>query len=163
MSSERRRRCRGGSRSTPNNASRCAESGTAQAPPRTSMFTSSVPSMRHRSTMRPVSRFAWLGVSGAVACSLASQHAEAFVQPTGGGGWGSRSRGAHAQSARQATYMMSERRGLWPQRPVIDLRSDTVTLPTGAMRKAMHKVSVREYFALERDRCSCIYFPLHGD
>lgn len=36
--------------------------------------------------------------------------------------------------------MMSERRGLWPQRWTIDLRSDTVTQPTGGMRKAMQKV-----------------------
>lgn len=36
--------------------------------------------------------------------------------------------------------MMSERRGLWPGRPTIDLRSDTVTQPTGGMRKAMQKV-----------------------
>lgn len=36
--------------------------------------------------------------------------------------------------------MMSERRGLWPQRSTIDLRSDTVTPPTGGMRKAMQKV-----------------------
>lgn len=36
--------------------------------------------------------------------------------------------------------MMSDRRGLWPQRSTIDLRSDTVTQPTGGMRKAMQKV-----------------------
>lgn len=35
---------------------------------------------------------------------------------------------------------MTERRGLWPQKLKIDLRSDTVTLPTGGMRKAMQKV-----------------------
>ncbi|CAM9304156.1 unnamed protein product [Scytosiphon promiscuus] len=38
--------------------------------------------------------------------------------------------------------MMSERRGLWPGRPTIDLRSDTVTQPTGGMRKAMQKAEV---------------------
>lgn len=73
--------------------------------------------------------------------------AEAFVASSS-----SRVRGIEAhrsaglQSARTAgragrVAMMSERRGLWPGRPTIDLRSDTVTQPTGGMRKAMQKVS----------------------
>ncbi|CAM9977123.1 unnamed protein product [Ectocarpus sp. 4 AP-2014] len=56
-------------------------------------------------------------------------------------------RSAGLQSVRTAgraglVAMMSERRGLWPGRPTIDLRSDTVTQPTGGMRKAMHKAEV---------------------
>lgn len=43
--------------------------------------------------------------------------------------------------------MLSERRGLWPGRPTIDLRSDTVTQPTGGMRKAMQKVCYEKVFA----------------
>lgn len=62
-------------------------------------------------------------------------------------------RSAGLQSARTVgraglVAMMSERRGLWPGRPTIDLRSDTVTQPTGGMRKAMQKVSSR----------TCTYF-----
>ncbi|CAM9460897.1 unnamed protein product [Ectocarpus sp. 12 AP-2014] len=56
-------------------------------------------------------------------------------------------RSAGLQSVRTAgraglVAMMSERRGLWPGRPTIDLRSDTVTQPTGSMRKAMQKAEV---------------------
>lgn len=88
----------------------------------------------------PLSRCAWLGVSAAAAvASFLSTNAEAFVQPAIGG-----APRIEAQSSGRGrtgeTVMMSERRGLWPQRWTIDLRSDTVTQPTGGMRKAMQKV-----------------------
>ena len=88
----------------------------------------------------PLWRCAWLGVSAAAAVtSFLSSNAEAFVHPAIGR---AQRVEAHSGGQRKAggTIMMSERRGLWPQRSTIDLRSDTVTQPTGGMRKAMHKV-----------------------
>lgn len=85
---------------------------------------------------------ALLGVS-AVCASLPSR-AEAFVTSSVRGlqthhlRAGQRSEGL--ERGRISVAMMSERRGLWPSRPPIDLRSDTVTQPTGGMRKAMQKV-----------------------
>lgn len=86
----------------------------------------------------------WLGVSAAVASALLSR-VEAFLQPLAGGMGGSVGVKDHRSARRERTAArgicsMSERRGLWPSRPTIDLRSDTVTQPTGGMRKAMHKV-----------------------
>lgn len=86
----------------------------------------------------------WLGVSAAVASTLLSR-VEAFLQPLAGGMGGSVGFKGHRSARReraaaQGVCSMSERRGLWPSRPTIDLRSDTVTQPTGGMRKAMHKV-----------------------
>lgn len=68
------------------------------------------------------------------------QPALAFVQPllpvvVGKGRLSSRSTASASK-----VIVMSERRGLWPTRPPIDLRSDTVTVPTAGMRKAMNKV-----------------------
>lgn len=86
----------------------------------------------------------WLGVSAAVASALLSR-VEAFLQPLAGGMGGPVGVKGHRSAWRERTAArgicsMSERRGLWPSRPTIDLRSDTVTQPTGGMRKAMHKV-----------------------
>lgn len=81
-----------------------------------------------------------------VVSSTLSGRAQAFFVST-------RVRGIHTSHSRRMEQqlekpareggrvaMMSERRGLWPGRPTIDLRSDTVTQPTGGMRKAMQKV-----------------------
>lgn len=83
-------------------------------------------------------RCAWLGVSAAAVSSFFSSNAEAFVQPAAGGAL--RIEAQSGGDGRAGTVVMSERRGLWPQRSTIDLRSDTVTQPTGGMRKAMQKV-----------------------
>lgn len=54
---------------------------------------------------------------------------------------------------------MSERRGLWPSRQTIDLRSDTVTQPTAGMRKAMHKVGINCELSSSFCRLKSSYVP----
>lgn len=81
------------------------------------------------------------------------QPALAFVQPlrpvvVGKGRLPSRS-----TSSVSKVILMTERRGLWPTRPPIDLRSDTVTVPTAGMRKAMHKVYIHVMFGCALYSC----------
>lgn len=104
-----------------------------------------------------------LGVSLIAAASNFALQATAFATQksvkgfTGGastaretGGWAIQGV-ARRERARRSVVLMSERRGLWPTRPPIDLRSDTVTHPTAGMRKAMHKVL-----------CPVLYATCHG-
>lgn len=89
-----------------------------------------------------------LGVSAACCCTSLPYRAEAFVTSSVRGldahrhhhRAAGRQRSESSERGRLYVAMLSERRGLWPGRPTIDLRSDTVTQPTGAMRKAMQKV-----------------------
>lgn len=91
---------------------------------------------------------AFLGVSAACCASLPSR-AEAFVASSSSSSsvrglethlHRAGQRAERSERGRISVAMLSERRGLWPGRPTIDLRSDTVTQPTGGMRKAMQKV-----------------------
>eukprot|EP00903_Cladosiphon_okamuranus_P009504 g9056.t1 len=73
--------------------------------------------------------------------------AEAFVTNSGGArGLATHRHRAGQRSERsergRVSVVMLSSRGLWPGRPTIDLRSDTVTQPTGGMRKAMNKAEV---------------------
>lgn len=127
MAGTGRRRCRSSSRSTANTR-------------RTGAEDPSEPDGPARLPGRPIMRLAWLGLSTGFTCCLSSR-AQAFVVQTPIRSAG----GLHVRCGRRetarGTCLMSERRGLWPHRPRIDLRSDTVTQPTSGMRKAMHKVS----------------------
>jgi len=89
------------------------------------------------------SAFAFAGVSAVLAVSSGS--AEAFVTSSvrelGAGRDLAGRRSERSERRERSVVMFSERRGLWPGRPTIDLRSDTVTQPTSGMRKAMQKVN----------------------
>ncbi|CAM9284477.1 unnamed protein product [Ascophyllum nodosum] len=95
-------------------------------------------SRRRRPTMRGL---VWLGVSAVFTCKCLCTWAEAFVPTSVKVADGLEMYHGRRKMARGACAM-NERRGLWPQKPKIDLRSDTVTVPTGGMRKAMHKAEV---------------------
>ena len=101
-------------------------------------------SRRRRPTMRGL---VWLGVSAVFTCKCLCTWAEAFVPTSVKVADGLEMYHGRRKMARGACAM-NERRGLWPQKPKIDLRSDTVTVPTGGMRKAMHKVKVEEVISV---------------
>lgn len=87
---------------------------------------------------------AFLAVSAACCCASLPSRAEAFVTSSGVRALDTHrhragKRPESSERGRISVAMLSSR-GLWPGRPTIDLRSDTVTQPTGGMRKAMHKV-----------------------
>ncbi|CAM9341215.1 unnamed protein product [Laminaria digitata] len=118
---------------------RCRNSAFTQSAQDATATSRCAPTLPRRASV-PLLRCAWLGVSAAAAvASFLSPNAEAFVQPALGGATRIETGSSGRERARE-TCVMSERRGLWPQRSTIDLRSDTVTQPTGGMRKAMQKV-----------------------
>ncbi len=90
----------------------------------------------------PFFKSAFLGFSAVLVVS--SKSAEAFVTSSVRGLEPNRHRAGRlperSERGASSVVMFSERRGLWPGRVTIDLRSDTVTQPTGGMRKAMQKV-----------------------
>ena len=127
MSSMDRPRCR--RRSSPTGLPLAAAAEAPRPPSRRSPFLKSV---------------AFLGVS-AVCCASLPSRAEAFVTSSVRGierhlHRRAGQRAERSERGKVSVAMLSERRGLWPGRPTIDLRSDTVTQPTGSMRKAMQKV-----------------------
>lgn len=105
-----------------------------------------------------------IGIGFIFAGILLVSKGQAFILPSARGFTGTHIRQSSTirRGCVKEMLAMSERRGLWPSKQTIDFRSDTVTLPTAGMRKAMHKVSFKTAVGIYRSHHNICYVSAHG-